>query len=311
MANRTDRHIAGDSLGELCGLIIEGKHAFNELSGLIEKKAYTECERGEFKRSVERIEGVASYYEKIENKNDGHCRDLSDVYLLIGDMFQFVGRLSESIQWYEKAIIINDRYDAAYHGMAKSYLKMGRKKHAIKCLEQEIHFSPGNYYSHLMLANLYDESGEEGLFTQTLENLLDRDPQNVMALHKLICHYEKENPKIEVELLRRRLVGIKVRSSEIELVIWVYHMCFENRDKEAMAELIRRREDNGSFCVYYILKAYIHGRMKQHKKQKIELAEFQKCCDRRKEIIDKKLEEFQSVFGGKAASHIRKIINKL
>ena len=56
-----------------------------------------------------------------------------------------------------KAVVVDDRYDVPYHSLAISCLNMGQTERAIRSLEQEIAVAPGNYYSYLLLADIFEK----------------------------------------------------------------------------------------------------------------------------------------------------------
>ena len=122
---------------------------------------------------------VGRFFELMENKNEENCRDLADVYLLIGQIYQYNNSPQESVSWLSKAVVVDDRYDVPYHSLAISCLNMGQTERAIRSLEQEIAVAPGNYYSYLLLADIFEKEGRPVDVEDTLKKLLARDPENI------------------------------------------------------------------------------------------------------------------------------------
>ena len=106
---------------------------------------------------IEQLTRLCTFFENMEEKNEEVVRDLSDVYLLTGEFCQVGERFSDSVEWFKKAIVVDDNYDVPYHSLSSSYLNLGETSLAIKSLEQEIQVAPGNYYSYLLLADLYEK----------------------------------------------------------------------------------------------------------------------------------------------------------
>ncbi|MBD3393530.1 MAG: hypothetical protein GF418_15455 [Chitinivibrionales bacterium] len=308
MARSTDKSTGFDpsahTLAELCGMVVGMMHPYEDLAESIEDKAYAECEHDGFEEAKEQIRGIAAFFEQLENKSEENSRDLADVYVLLGEMHQCARLFRESEEWFEKAIVADDTYHAPYHSLAHSYLRRGEEKKAIKCWEQEIHVAPGNYYTYLLLADVYEKRGDANGFVRVLEGLLERDPDNIRALHRLIRHHERRNPELNVELLRRRLIGADSEFVKAELVIWTYHMCREKRFEEALWFLERREKDSLGLTVTHLLKAYIFGRLRHYTRKRRELSEFKCLSHGNENLMRTKLDEFRSVFGERATDRL-------
>jgi tetratricopeptide (TPR) repeat protein len=91
---------------------------------------------------------------------------------------QYINNYKESIEWFKKASVVFDRYALPYHNLATSFIALGDVTNAIKSLEQEVALEPGNYFSHLRLADLYEQQGETEKEVECLKNLLVRNPEN-------------------------------------------------------------------------------------------------------------------------------------
>jgi tetratricopeptide (TPR) repeat protein len=289
------------TLQELSEQVTAGGRAVGDIFDYVQDAAYAESEKRGVDKAIKHLQNVALFLERVENKTDEVCQDIGQIYALIGEVYQHAGEFAKSVQWLEKAIIVDDQYDVTYHSLANSYIHMGNSKQAVKCLAQEIHVAPGNYFAYYVLADIYEQLGEAEKFEQTLENLLERDPTNIRALHKLIYHYEKQNPKVQVELLRRRLINTKANLSKRELVIWTYHMCEEGKNSEALLYLTKRLDEKPELRIINLLRAYLYGRMRQYRKRSAELAIFADKCKSRNDLMAVNLTEFESIFGEEAA----------
>jgi tetratricopeptide (TPR) repeat protein len=180
--------------------------AYEDVAEDMERAAQEECKRGHIKQVVEQLKHVAGFFEQMENKNEENCQDLADVYRMIGEIYQYVGNFEKSLPWLEQAIIVDDGYDGAYHSLALSYNTIGKFDAAIRCLTAELHVAPENIEARLMLADLYAAGGKLNRMERILSELLDRDPDNVQALQRLIRHADALDSRVSTELLRRRLI---------------------------------------------------------------------------------------------------------
>jgi tetratricopeptide (TPR) repeat protein len=187
-----------------------------------------------------------------------------------------------------------------------SYLNLGETEKAVKSLEQEIKIAPGNYYTYLFLADLYAKQEKYEKVEEILRNLLSRDSDNIQALHKLICHYKKRNPNLDVELLRRRLINVDKDLVKLDLVIWAYHMCQEKKYEEALNFLNGREFESPGISITHLLKAHIYGCMRFYVKKRNELREFIKLNHGREEFMRTKLDEFAKIFSEKARTRLQK-----
>jgi tetratricopeptide (TPR) repeat protein len=295
-------------LAGLCEAVSSMKVPFEDVSALIEDRTYSQCVNGSCDEPLADIKKLAHFFEIMEYKNEENCRDLADIYILIGEVDQYVGKYKDSIDWFKKAAVVFDRYAVPYHNLATSYHELGDIKSAIKSLEQEIGLEPGNYFSYLKLADLYEQQGENEKEEKCLNDLLVRNPENIQALHKLLVHYEKKQPLIEVELLRKRLLAIQKTFSELEIVIRTYHFCREEKYSQALDFLTSRIQESPAMTILYLLKAFVFGELHQFSRKRRELTEFKVHCLGKKEFMKSKLDEFEHVFGKKAVNRLGKIL---
>jgi len=294
------------SFKKLCELVTDYSYPYEDLAELIEDKGYEECMGGNDKEVIQELGRLSTFFENIENKNEENSRDLADVYLLTGEFCQCSDRIPESIAWFEKAIVVDDTYDVPYHSLATAYISLGKMNKAAQCLEQEITVAPGNYFSYLMLADLYEQRKKDDKVEDVLRNLLARDSNNIQALHKLITFYESRNPELDMELLRRRLINADKELIKLDLVIWTYHMCCDGRYEEALNFLNKREAESPEISLTHLLKGHIYGCMKQYVNKRNELEKFKKLNHRREEFMRSKLDEFCKVFGEKACTDMKK-----
>jgi tetratricopeptide (TPR) repeat protein len=299
---------ASCSLSELCGLVKNYMFPFEDVAEFIEDKIYSDSSNGESIAAVDELKLLTDFFELMPDKNEENCRDLADVYILIGELYQYTLKFKESIDWFKKAAIVSDRYAVPYHNLAVSYGELGDKINAIKCLEQEIALEPGNYFSILQLVDFYEQENAFDKAEECLKKILERNPDNVKALHKLILYYESRNPELDVELMRRRLIAIKKDFNEIEIVIRTYHLCREKRFDDAVAFLTGRINADPQASMLQLLKAHVCGEMHQFSKKKKTLIEFKKNCMGKTRFMENKLEEFGHVFGKKAVASLEKIL---
>ena len=293
-------------LKKLCELVSNYSYPYEDLAELIEDKGYEECMEGNATEVIQALARLSNFFEQIENKNEENTRDLADVCLLAGEFCQCTDKNSDSVSWFKKAILVDDTYDVPYHSLAMAYISLGETIKAIKSLEQEINVAPGNYFTYLLLADMYEKKGKYDKVEEALRNLLSRDSDNIQALHKLICVYEKRNPELDMELLRRRLITADKELVKLDLIIWTYHMCRERRYEEAIAFLNNREEETPGISITHLLKAYIYGCMRQYVNKRNELEKFKKLNHGREEFMRSKVDEFCKIFGEKACTRIKK-----
>lgn len=294
------------SLKKLCELVSNYSYPYEDLAELIEDKGYEECMEGNEKEVVQELTKLGNFFENIKNKNEENSRDLADIYLLTGEFCQCADKIPESISWFEKAIVVDDTYDVPYHSLAMANINIEKTAKAIRCLEQEITIAPGNYFSYILLSDLYKQRKKYDKAEDTLRNLLARDSDNIQALHKLITFYEERNPELDMELLRRRLINADKELVKLDLVIWTYHICREGKYEEALGFLNKREAESPEISVINLLKAHIYGCMQRYVNKRNELERFIKLNHGRQEFMKSKLDEFCKVFGEKDCIRIKK-----
>lgn len=304
MAKKGD--LAWYPLQTLCDLVIDYSYSYEDLAELIEDKAYDECSNGGGTDVIAHLIRLSEFFESMENKNEENLRDLADIYLLIGEFSQCINDYAASITWFEKAILVDDTYDVPYHSIAHSYLRLNNGEKAIQSLTMEIQIAPGNYYTYLLLADLYEQWGRMDEVEQVLNALLSRDPSNIQALHKLIKFYEKKDPHLDVSLLRRRLIQGDKQLVKLDLIIWTYHMCEEKNYEGALRFLDEREKESPEISVVHLLKAHIYSKQRYFVKRRQELMKFKKLNHGREEFMRTKIEEFKKIFDQHSAEELEK-----
>lgn len=292
------------TLNDLCELVINQEFPFDDLAEEIEDKAYLHTQEGDFDGVVVQLRILAEFFERMEQKSAENVRDLADIYLLIGEMYATHEDFEGSVTWFNRAIIVDDQYDVPYHSLANSFLRLGEVIKAVQCLEQELIISPGNYYTYLLVADLYEKTGREQDYVRVLEMLLERDPDNIRGLHTLICHYEKVSPEMDMTFFRKRLLTAHPNALKQELFIWTYHMSRDKRFQEALGQLKKHAGEYPGQIVPHLLLAHIYGELGQYSSKRRELAEFKRLAHGNDTIMQVKFDEFQSIFGSDAAQKI-------
>jgi tetratricopeptide (TPR) repeat protein len=292
------------SFDELVVRVAKGTSAWEDCAEAIEDHAYEACEAGRLIATIEKLRTIISFFENMADKNDEQVEDMSDVAVLIGSLYQYANRYSESTEWFEKAIQCNNTCTIAYHGLAVSCIKMGLSEKAAAALEQEITIEPGNYYTYLFLADHYKTLSREEDFKRILQQLLERDPNNLQALHRLIIYYNKTDPQADVDYLRRRLIAAVGRFNKTELLIWTLHMSRLGNISEAIERLESQQKETPEVTIVHLLRAYLYDISRMHTKKRQALSRFKQLNHGNEEVLYHRLEEFKAVFGDTAASSI-------
>lgn len=297
-----------DALARLCAAVASGERPYEDIAEQVEDKAYELCEAGALDNVVVHLAKVTRFFERMTSKNDEQCRDLADVYLLIGQIHQFAGQFAESITWFTRSAVVDDRYPAPYHSLAASYTRLREYENAIKSFEQEIILAPGNYYSYLLLADLYEREYRPDDVESCLKRLLERDPENIQGLHRIIRHYEQTEASIETTLMIRHLLGVNKQYNRTEAVIRCYYLCRTGKYAEVLDFLGKRRREADGGMVASLINAHVYGELHQYSKRRQVLNDFKQSHHERSEAILAKLKEFGAVFGDDAANALQKLL---
>jgi tetratricopeptide (TPR) repeat protein len=294
-----------ETLKALCDQVIGLDVAYDDVAEQIEDLAYDEYGRGGAGEAVAQLGRVAGFFERMRNKNEEIASGLAQVYLLIGQIYQYAGLFGDSIEWLNKSAVVDDMHPVVYHCLALSYQGIGDDDLAIKAFEQEIKVAPGNYYTYLLLADLYEKHGRLGAQEDVLKRLLERAPENIQGLHILIRLYERTSPDLDVSLLRRRLLNRAGSLNRLEAAIRTYHLCATGRPQEAVDFLEAYSKTSPSTPIIHLVYAHIYGIMRQYSKKRQELALFKEKNQGKKDAMEINLVEFSSIFGESAAEVLR------
>lgn len=300
------------SLPQLCNFVVTCSRAYEDVAEHIEEKAYELCSKGKSDKAIEHLAKLVSFYETMEAKNEETLRDLSMIYVLLGELLQMEDRHAESIEWFQKALVSDERQTLPYQSLARSYAAMGEIDRAIRSLEQEIRLSPGNYFSYLLLAQLYEKRGQDHEMEECLERLLVRDPENVQGLHLLIAHHQRRHPGLDIELLRRRLIAVSRKLDQKDLAIWVYHMCAEGKVAMCDRMLEARTDDDVPLDpALYLLLAHVKMLQGDTKSAQVSLECLVEGFRNRAQALERKLSDFVAVFGETCLEPIRQRLEKI
>ena len=121
----------------------------------------------------------------LDPSHADHHRDLAEVLI-------FAGRLEEALESIETAIRLNPHYPVTYPftlGFAHAGIgfKDGSPEHyekAIAALEEAIALNPNFTGSHLVLAFIYSETGQEQEARTQVAHALEINPQLTLAAMK-------------------------------------------------------------------------------------------------------------------------------
>ncbi|MBN1601862.1 MAG: tetratricopeptide repeat protein [Chitinispirillaceae bacterium] len=287
-----------EKLAHYSKLVSNGMVPYEDCAEEIEGLSYSVCEEADCLLVMEHLSSIITFFEKMENKSEEQSRDLADVYLLTGQLYQFKNLYEESINWFRKAVVVDDQYTVSYHNIALSYIKLGEIEGAIRSLVQEVIFSPGNYYSYLILADLYERTQQFGEAEQCLKQLLERDPDNIQGLHRLIKYYRMINPLTDVQLLVRRLLQIKKTYTTVESLIRIYYLCDLGRFTDAHSFLRSWELSSSRDPSLHLATAYILEKTSNIPQMNQEIGRFKNLIQKRGvETMRLKVKEFESIVG--------------
>jgi len=293
-------------MNQLVRLVKTMRVALVDVFEAIEEQAYMLCEAGEFEYVAETLANVAAFYESFEYKNEEIVRDLVDLYILIGEIFQFHQEYQVSLIWFHKASVIDDRNPASYHAMAISHEHMRNVPAMIKCLQYEVCIAPGNYHSYLLLSQKQLLVGDLDGAENTLKLLLERNPDNIDALHQLICVYELQPETVDCRFLRKRIIGRQSPQTLHEKLILSYHLCCMQQFERALHMMQLHSMQYPEHCIVSLVIAHIYGEAGYSGKKRETLALFRKHTIHRPVMAKSAIEEFEQIFGTAARENLLK-----
>lgn len=296
-------------LSRLCLKVTSGECEYDEYSEYIADAAYSAAVDGFAEDAMEQLFQLARYYEKRRSQDIESIRDHADIALLAGEISLYVGEITEAISWYKQAAQIDENYDLPYHCLGSAYIELNEYKAACNAFEREIHISPGNYYTYLTLAGLYDDLNENKNVEVILKSLLERDTENIQALHNLILHYQNFHSELDIGLLRARIINANRSAVKLDLFIWTYHMLEDGNLDEALEYLEDLERDYPGISITPLLKGYIYGKQRLFIKRKQALLNFRKLNFGRLEFMKTKIEEFSKIFGESETGLIKKSLH--
>ncbi len=280
------------SLTRLVSLIITGNYTYQGVRDIIEEKVYlpeTNQDPGTITSQMSRLA------DELDSKSELDHQVRYDVFLITGESYQIAGDYQGSVKWLEKAVQEADNPEGARHSLGVSYMKLREFREAAESFEKEIGIAPGNYYTYFLAADMWMEAGLQDRAADITGRLLERDPNNIRALHWLVKYYEDKST--DTSMLKKRILDINREFISRDYIIWVYYMKDAGRVDEALEFLRVRFEENPEISIIKLLMIYLFICKGNYSGMKNSLDDFKRLNHGREKSVRFKLEEFGSVFG--------------
>jgi tetratricopeptide (TPR) repeat protein len=119
--------------------------------------------------------------------------ELGPTWVLIGELYQTAGRLSEATTAYEQAIKAEPNLATAYVALGALYVQQARLQDALRVYQQLVQLTPDDYAAHRQLALVYRELGQMNQALEEAQLALQKAPADQRAdLEQLIAELQAQ-----------------------------------------------------------------------------------------------------------------------
>lgn len=214
-------------------------------------------------------------YNKVYELSNGENLEALINLALIYDSLE---KTEKAIEYYKKALNIDDYEERAYYGLATIYDDEGKYEKAIELYNKAIYINPNYYAAYFFLANAYDASGKKNLAIQTYEKLLSLDPMDFWANLNLGSIYEELNQNdLAYKMFSKAL---KIDSNNYLALFNMGVICYKfNMIKRAINFYERSIEKNKNYAYSYLNLAIIYKYKDTKKGIKILSAGINNCSE--------------------------------
>jgi len=124
----------------------------------------------------------------------------------LGNAYNQLGRPSEAMVEYRRAIEIDPGMTDAYYNLAHIHQLQNQKQTALKLYEKIIEIDPSHHHTYINLGVLYFENRENEKSVRSFQKALEFDPLNLTAHFNLgMIHYQNKNYSDSVHHLDRAI----------------------------------------------------------------------------------------------------------
>jgi tetratricopeptide (TPR) repeat protein len=119
----------------------------------------------------------------------------------LGLIYNILGKLNESINYYKKSVAINPNFSPAYCNLGIIYDKLNNKDLAIKNYLTAIKINPKNSNAHYNLANTYFNIEDFNNAEKHYFFSINSNTNNIYAYNNLLQIYDRTNDNVKLDKL--------------------------------------------------------------------------------------------------------------
>ena len=119
----------------------------------------------------------------------------------LGLIYNVLGKLNESINYYKKSVVINPNFSPAYCNLGIIYDKLNNKDLAIKNYLTAIKIDPKNSNAHYNLANTYFNIEDFNNAEKHYFFSINTNSNNIYAYNNLLQIYDRTNDNVKLDKL--------------------------------------------------------------------------------------------------------------
>jgi tetratricopeptide (TPR) repeat protein len=108
----------------------------------------------------------------------------SHVWYNLGFLQQELNEQMLAIEAFDKAILLNDRFDLALYGKALSLIKLGRAEESIALLKRNTELQPFSPYGWYQLAHVYHRLGDQVSLGKVIAKVASFEPDVALQLQR-------------------------------------------------------------------------------------------------------------------------------
>jgi tetratricopeptide (TPR) repeat protein len=107
------------------------------------------------------------------------------VHLLLGELDLYHSKIPEAIAEFQKELVLNPGYAAAYYKLADAYSRVQKFDEAEKLLQRSIWLDATSTGPYILMGKVLEKKGESELAVRALQRALTMDPNNPVPHHLL------------------------------------------------------------------------------------------------------------------------------
>jgi len=210
-------------------------------------------------QSTQKLLGRVINHFGARAEDDINIDITADALVALGEILQEEKRFAEAVPLFRRAADIHGDYPGALDDLGESHFSLGQYVEAIAAWREEIELEKESSHCYHRIADAYEKLGQASGMLATLEEIVRRFPDDILALDRLRAHCEAKGDAVRTEGYRKHVLGVRAPNGIENITVWVKYQLDAGRLDFALKFLNKFEQELGERIELrvYMLKAVL------------------------------------------------------